>query len=259
MVVIRRGSQTEVQSGVDRRQAAIVESLPDIAIGQDGERLISKEPVVLINLPKRDSGQAVERRDPRRDAGGARAAPAGEARRGPDVPAGHVRDHRGAIDRQRVPRRGRRRDAALRLTRLDGRRRVRRRPHRLRFRDLGRCRADAAGVPAPRLLGADLQARRHRSLRCGEGADRIRSAAHARGQARDAVLRRPVGSAVQVHQLPRHDDLGDLLDRRDHRRDDHDVRERRVAHGRDRHAARAGLLAVARSSPRSWSRRCCWA
>ena len=33
VVVIRRGAQTEVQSGVDRAQAAIVESLPDIAIG----------------------------------------------------------------------------------------------------------------------------------------------------------------------------------------------------------------------------------
>jgi putative ABC transport system permease protein len=57
VIVIRRGAQTEVQSGIDRRQAGIVESLPDIAIGQNGERLISKEPVVLINLPKRDSGK----------------------------------------------------------------------------------------------------------------------------------------------------------------------------------------------------------
>ncbi len=83
-----------MQSGVDRRQAGIVESLPDIAIGEDGERLISKEPVVLINLPKRDIGQAVERRHPRRHASRARAAAAGQARRRPDVPAGHVRDHR---------------------------------------------------------------------------------------------------------------------------------------------------------------------
>ncbi|HXX83597.1 MAG TPA: ABC transporter permease [Casimicrobiaceae bacterium] len=57
VMVIRRGSQTEVQSGVDRTQAGIVESMPDIAIGQDGTRLISKEPVVLINLPKRDTGK----------------------------------------------------------------------------------------------------------------------------------------------------------------------------------------------------------
>ena len=57
VVVIRRAAQAEVQSGVDRRQAGIVESLPDIAIGDDGRPLISKEPVVLINLPKRGSNK----------------------------------------------------------------------------------------------------------------------------------------------------------------------------------------------------------
>jgi len=57
-VAIRRGSQTEVQSGVDRVSAAIVETLPEIATGEDGKKLISKEPVVLINLPKRQSGKA---------------------------------------------------------------------------------------------------------------------------------------------------------------------------------------------------------
>ena len=55
VVVIRRGAQSEVQSGVDRTQAGVVESLPDIAIGEDGQKLISKEPVVLINQPKRGS------------------------------------------------------------------------------------------------------------------------------------------------------------------------------------------------------------
>src|SRR5438105_254843 len=58
VVVIRRGSQTEVQSGVDRQQASIIESLPDIATGADGARLVSKEPVVLINLPKRSTGKS---------------------------------------------------------------------------------------------------------------------------------------------------------------------------------------------------------
>ena len=57
VVVIRRAAQAEVQSSVDRRQAGIVESLPDIAMGQDGLKLISKEPVVLINLPKRETGK----------------------------------------------------------------------------------------------------------------------------------------------------------------------------------------------------------
>jgi putative ABC transport system permease protein len=53
VVVIRRGAQTEVQSGIDRLQAGIVDSLPDIAVAADGQRLVSREPVVLINLPKR--------------------------------------------------------------------------------------------------------------------------------------------------------------------------------------------------------------
>ena len=57
VVVIRRGSQSEVQSGIERSQAAIVETLPDIAMNSDGTRLVSKETVVLINLPKRGSGK----------------------------------------------------------------------------------------------------------------------------------------------------------------------------------------------------------
>ena len=57
VVVIRRGAQTEVQSGVDRTQAGIVESLPGVAIGQGGRPMVSKEPVVLINLPKRETAK----------------------------------------------------------------------------------------------------------------------------------------------------------------------------------------------------------
>ncbi len=54
-VVIRKSANSEVQSGVERPQASIVESLPDVAIGTDGQRLVAKELVVLINLPKRGS------------------------------------------------------------------------------------------------------------------------------------------------------------------------------------------------------------
>lgn len=57
VVVIRRGSQTEVQSNVSRPQAAILESFPGIATNADGRPLVSKEPVVLINLPKRATGK----------------------------------------------------------------------------------------------------------------------------------------------------------------------------------------------------------
>ena len=57
VVVIRKSANVEVQSGVDRLQASIVESQPEVAIGEDGERLLAKELVVLINLPKRGTGK----------------------------------------------------------------------------------------------------------------------------------------------------------------------------------------------------------
>jgi ABC-type antimicrobial peptide transport system permease subunit len=56
--VTRRASGAEISSVVDRMQAAVVETQPEIAIGGNGLRLVSKEVVVLITLPKRDSGVA---------------------------------------------------------------------------------------------------------------------------------------------------------------------------------------------------------
>ncbi|MBB5020208.1 ABC-type antimicrobial peptide transport system permease subunit [Chitinivorax tropicus] len=58
VVLIRASSQTEVQSGVSRDQASIVEANPLIAVGRDGHPQVSKEAVVLITLPKRSSGIA---------------------------------------------------------------------------------------------------------------------------------------------------------------------------------------------------------
>ena len=54
VIVIRRGSQTEIQSGIERLAANVVETYPEITVGQDGRKLMSKEPVVLISLPKRN-------------------------------------------------------------------------------------------------------------------------------------------------------------------------------------------------------------
>ena len=55
VIIIRKGSQSEVQSGIDRNQAAIVASLPEIATGEQGEELLARELVVLVNIPKRES------------------------------------------------------------------------------------------------------------------------------------------------------------------------------------------------------------
>jgi len=53
VVVIRKGSETEIQSGIARDQARVVETHAAVAIGGDGQPLASKETVVLISLLRR--------------------------------------------------------------------------------------------------------------------------------------------------------------------------------------------------------------
>lgn len=55
VIVTRKASNSEVQSGIERPQATIVENIQGIATGSSGEPLLAKELVVLISLPKRDS------------------------------------------------------------------------------------------------------------------------------------------------------------------------------------------------------------
>jgi len=61
VVVIRKGSDSEIQSGVDRLQASIIETQPEVAIDENGQPLVAKEVVVVIVLPKRgtDKGSNV--------------------------------------------------------------------------------------------------------------------------------------------------------------------------------------------------------
>lgn len=58
VVLIRKASQSEVQSGVDRLQASIIETQPEVARAQNGRPFLAKEMVVLIELPKRGSGKS---------------------------------------------------------------------------------------------------------------------------------------------------------------------------------------------------------
>jgi ABC-type lipoprotein release transport system permease subunit len=53
VVIIRKGSGTEVQSGVQRLEASTVETDREIAIGADGNPLLAKELLILVSLPKR--------------------------------------------------------------------------------------------------------------------------------------------------------------------------------------------------------------
>jgi hypothetical protein len=57
VVFLRKGAGSEVVSGVSRDQASVLETLPEIAYGPKGHKLLAKEAVVLIALPKKGSGQ----------------------------------------------------------------------------------------------------------------------------------------------------------------------------------------------------------
>ena len=55
VVILRPASQTEIQSVVYRDQASLLETLPEVARGDNGTPLVSKETIVLIAIPKRGS------------------------------------------------------------------------------------------------------------------------------------------------------------------------------------------------------------
>ncbi|MCU0951506.1 MAG: ABC transporter permease [Burkholderiaceae bacterium] len=57
VLFIRKGAQTEVQSGVSRTEAALIEALPQVARGPDGAAVASREVVVLNSLTKIDTGK----------------------------------------------------------------------------------------------------------------------------------------------------------------------------------------------------------
>ena len=55
-VFIRRSSETEVQSIVERNDAAILETLPEVATDATGRKLAAREVLVLISLPRKETG-----------------------------------------------------------------------------------------------------------------------------------------------------------------------------------------------------------
>lgn len=57
VIVLRKGAGTEINSAISRDQAAAIEALPAVANDGLGRKQLSREVVVLNNLPKRDSGE----------------------------------------------------------------------------------------------------------------------------------------------------------------------------------------------------------
>ncbi|PKN72265.1 MAG: multidrug ABC transporter permease [Deltaproteobacteria bacterium HGW-Deltaproteobacteria-10] len=55
VIISRKGSGAEMQSYVLKSDASLIESYSEIAVGANGRKLLAKESVVLINLPKKES------------------------------------------------------------------------------------------------------------------------------------------------------------------------------------------------------------
>ncbi|MHC4269109.1 MAG: ABC transporter permease [Planctomycetota bacterium] len=55
VVILRKSAETEVQSRIDRHQASVLETLPEIALDENGQRMIAKELLVLITMQKKYS------------------------------------------------------------------------------------------------------------------------------------------------------------------------------------------------------------
>ena len=58
VVVVRKASTSEVMSSIERRSASIVEMLPQVAAGPQGQPMMAKESVVLIALKKKGAEQS---------------------------------------------------------------------------------------------------------------------------------------------------------------------------------------------------------
>lgn len=53
-VILRKASESETLSGVDRVSADVIEVAPEIAIGTDGQPMVAAESVVGVSLPRRN-------------------------------------------------------------------------------------------------------------------------------------------------------------------------------------------------------------
>ena len=243
-ILLRQSAQTEIQSAVYRDQASLIETLPEVARGVNGEPLVSKETLVLTQIPKRGSDRpqnvvvrglppmGVQLRPQVKIVDGRMFRPGtSEIIVGKSIADGF--EGVGIGERQRFAGR--------------------------EWTVVGTFDGGKSGFDSEMWGDVEqmMQAFRRVAyssvivrlqeparLRGAQEAHRRRPAPHPRREAGARLLRGAVEDALAVHQHPRHHALGDLLDRRDDRRDDHHVRGGRQPHRRDRHAARARLPAL---------------
>ena len=57
-IVLRKGATGEVDSSIERDRAAVIETLPGVAVTGNGDAFLAKETVILITLPKKGGGSS---------------------------------------------------------------------------------------------------------------------------------------------------------------------------------------------------------
>ena len=55
-IVLRKGATSELVSSIDRNQASILKTQPEVALNPDGTPIAASELIVIISAPKRRSG-----------------------------------------------------------------------------------------------------------------------------------------------------------------------------------------------------------
>ncbi len=109
VVVVRKAATSEVMSIIDRKSASIVEMLPQVATGNQGQTMMAKESVVLIALKKKRCRTVFQpfQRDSAWYPGRIPAASSsGKAGSGTDVACGFIGSYRWQQYCQRISGRG---------------------------------------------------------------------------------------------------------------------------------------------------------
>ena len=159
VVVVRKGSTSEVMSSIERQAASVVEMLPQVATGVSGQPMMAKEVVVLIALKKqrrRTDLQPFQRRRARHPIRVDSASAAGEACdrsiAAPQFSGSTCRQQH----RQTFSGRGIAANFELGNAHLDGGGYLRRGQYGVQLGNLGRCGSGHAGLPASRIFLADF-------------------------------------------------------------------------------------------------------
>ncbi len=191
-IVLRASAESEVQSILDRDQAAIVMSQPEIALNKNGNPLVDRELIVLFNLRKRGTNNPSNVTIRGVSPIGLELRPEVKLAAGRMFRSGSAEIVIGKDIAQRFAGAGLGGNAAFCPAGLDRGRDPGRGQHRLQLGNLGGYRPDAAGLPPADLFHRGLAPAVGRRLQSTETAPGVGPPVDGPGEAGDHFLRGPV-------------------------------------------------------------------